>query len=267
MNTRTITTIALLWLSIFMGSSGMAVPKNRIRDIDLKNKQMKKKVLMILTSHDALGDTGLKTGLWLEEFTTPYYALLDSGVEITLASPKGGKTPIDPKSELEESQTPSTRRFTKDEEAQKKLYNTIKLSEVDQDGYDALFYPGGHGPLWDLAEDKTSISLIEHYYRANKPVAAVCHGPAVFKNTKDSEGIALVHGRKVTGFSDSEEEAVQLTSVVPFSIEQMLAENGGIYSKENDWASYALKDGVLITGQNPASAEPVVDLLLKRLEE
>ncbi|WP_299679937.1 type 1 glutamine amidotransferase domain-containing protein [uncultured Tenacibaculum sp.] len=223
-----------------------------------------KKVLFVLTSHDKLGNTEEKTGFWIEEFASPYYYLADKEVEITLASPKGGQPPIDPKSELPDFQTPSTERFNKDEQLQNKLANTKVLSEVKSEDFDAVFYPGGHGPLWDLAEDKDSVRLIENFYNSNKPVGAVCHAPAVLKNTT-ANGESLVKGKKVTGFSNTEEEAVQLTEVVPFLVENMLQENGGEYSKAEDWHPYAVEDGHLITGQNPASSELVAELLLKQL--
>ncbi|WP_373297402.1 type 1 glutamine amidotransferase domain-containing protein [Aquimarina muelleri] len=224
-----------------------------------------KKVVFVLTSHEDLGNTGEKTGFWIEEFATPYYALKDKGIEITLASPKGGQPPIDPKSASEDFATPATKRFDTDKETQAILANTVKLEDIQQADYDAIFYPGGHGPLWDLAEDKNSIALIESFYTNNKPVAAVCHAPAVFKNTKGVDGKPLVNGKKVTGFTNSEEEAVQLTSIVPFLVEDMLKNNGGIYSKGQDWAPYAIEDGLLITGQNPASSELVAEMLLKKL--
>lgn len=230
----------------------------------LKEEKMKK-VLFVLTSHSELGNTGEKTGFWIEEFAAPYYLLKDKGVEITIASPKGGQPPIDPNSETEDAQTTATERYNNDKETQKILANTVKLETVDQAGFDAVFYPGGHGPLWDLSEDKNSIALIESFYKNNKPVAAVCHAPAVFKNTKNVDGTPLVKGKKVTGFTNSEEEAVQLTDVVPFLVEDMLKENGGIYSKGDDWAVYAVEDGLLITGQNPASSELVAEKLLEKL--
>ena len=223
-----------------------------------------KKVLFVLTSHDKLGNTKEKTGFWVEEFASPYYYFADKEVEITLASPKGGQPPIDPKSELPDFQTPATERFNKDEQLQNKLANTKILGEVKAEDFDAVFYPGGHGPLWDLAEDKDSVRLIEDFYNSNKPVGAVCHAPAVLKNTT-TNGESLVKGKKVTGFSNTEEEAVQLTEVVPFLVENMLQENGGEYSKAEDWHPYAVEDGHLITGQNPASSELVAELLLKQL--
>lgn len=224
-----------------------------------------KKVLFVLTSHDQLGNTGEKTGFWIEEFASPYYALTDKGVEVTLASPKGGQPPIDPKSASADFSTPSTERFNKDEVTQSKLSQTVQLNQVDQSSFDAVFYPGGHGPLWDLAEDKNSISLIEDFYRNDKPVAAVCHAPAIFKHVKGENGEALVKGKKVTGFTNSEEAAVQLTDIVPFLVEDMLQENGGIYSKADDWNPHAVTDGLLITGQNPASSELVAEKLLEKI--
>ncbi len=226
-----------------------------------------KKILFVLTSHDQLGDTGKKTGFWIEEFAAPYYLLKDKGVDITLASPKGGQPPIDPSSEASESQTPATERFNGDKETQDLLSKTLKLDAVNQSDYDAVFYPGGHGPLWDLAEDAQSIALIESFYNNNKPISAVCHAPAVFRHTKNTDGTPLVQGKKVTGFSNSEEEAVQLTNVVPFLVENMLQENGGTYSKGDDWSPYALEDGLIITGQNPASSELVAELLLNKLDK
>lgn len=224
-----------------------------------------KKVLFVLTSHEDLGNTGHKTGFWIEEFATPYYLLKDKGVEITLVSPKGGQPPIDPKSNESDFQTPATERFNQDKETQEILSKTVKLETVNPMDYDGVFYPGGHGPLWDLAEDKSSIDLIEGFYNNNKPIAAVCHAPAIFKNTKNTDGTPLVKGKKVTGFTNGEEEAVQLTSVVPFLVEDMLKNNGGIYSKKEDWNSYAVEDGLLITGQNPASSELVAELLFEKL--
>jgi putative intracellular protease/amidase len=224
-----------------------------------------KKILFVLTSHDKLGNTGEKTGFWIEEFAAPYYLLKDKGVEITLVSPKGGQPPIDPKSELPDFQTPATVRFNEDKETQEVLSKTLKLASVNQADYDAVFYPGGHGPLWDLAEDVHSIALIESFINNDKPVSAVCHAPAIFKHTKNADGTTLVNGKKITGFSNTEEEAVQLTDVVPFLVENMLKENGGIFSKGEDWNPYAVEDGLLITGQNPASSELVAELLLEKL--
>jgi len=242
------------------------IAETKQKSQNLKTEKMKK-ILFVLTSHDELGNTGEKTGFWIEEFAAPYYLLKDKGVEITLVSPKGGQPPIDPKSELPDFQTPATVRFNGDKETQEVLSKTLRLASVNQADYDAVFYPGGHGPLWDLVEDEYSTSLIESFIKNNKPVAAVCHAPAVFKNTKNADGTPLVNGKKVTGFSNTEEEAVQLTDVVPFLVENMLNENGGIFSKGEDWNPYAVEDGLLITGQNPASSELVAELLLKQLGE
>lgn len=224
------------------------------------------KVLMVLTSHDQLGDTGNKTGFWLEEFAAPYYVFKDAGAEITLASPLGGQPPIDPSSDNEDSQTDDTRRFKSDEAAQKHLATTEKLSTVEASGFDAIFYPGGHGPLWDLAEDADSKQLIEAFYAAGKPVGAVCHAPAVFRHTERADGKPLVSGLRVTGFTNSEEEAVGLTSVVPFLVEDMLTSNGGQYEKGDDWAEFVLRDGNLVTGQNPASSAAAAKEVLVLLE-
>jgi len=224
------------------------------------------KVLFVLTSHDKLGDTGNKTGFWIEEFANPYYKLRDKNVDITVATPKGGKAPIDPNSDTEDTQTEDTKRFKKDEAAQKLINSTEVLSNMNPEDYDAVFYPGGHGPLWDLAEDKDSIKLIETFNAAKKPIGFVCHAPAALKNVKAENGESIVKGKKVTGFTNTEEEAVQLTEVVPFLVEDMLKENGGIYSKANDWEEYALVDGNLVTGQNPASSGLVVEKLFKMLK-
>ncbi|WP_295798333.1 type 1 glutamine amidotransferase domain-containing protein [uncultured Microbulbifer sp.] len=223
------------------------------------------KILMVLTSHDQLGDTGKKTGFWLEEFAAPYYVFVDAGAQVTLASPKGGQPPLDPKSDVEDAQTDATRRFRDDPLAQQALANTIKLGEVDAEGFDALFYPGGHGPLWDLAEDRQSVALIHGFYRDNRPVAAVCHAPAVFKHAVDEAGEPLVKGKRVTGFSNSEEDGVELTDIVPFLVEDMLKEKGGNYSKGDDWQEYICTDGLLVTGQNPASSEACAKALLGML--
>jgi putative intracellular protease/amidase len=223
------------------------------------------KILVVLTSHDQLGDTGRKTGFWLEEFAAPYYAFKDAGVEMTLASPKGGQPPLDPKSDDPDSQTDATRRFKKDNEVQAALANTAKLSTVSAADYDALFYPGGHGPLWDLAEDQQSIELIETMYATGKPVAAVCHAPGVLHHAKASDGSPLIRNMPVTGFSNSEEAAVGLTEVVPFLVEDMLKKIGGRYSKGPDWQSYVVVSASLITGQNPASSEAAAKALLSRL--
>lgn len=223
------------------------------------------KILFVMTSHSALGETGKKTGFWVEEFASPYYVFVDAGAEITIASPAGGQPPVDPKSEEAEAQTPSTLRFYKDREAIYQLANTIKLSDIHFNNYDAVFYSGGHGPLWDLANDKTSIKLIEDFYNSQKPIAFVCHAPAALLKTKAENGEPLVKGKKVTGFSDTEEEAVGLTKVVPFLLEEELKKLGAHYSKGADWGSYTQQDGLLITGQNPKSSEAVAKLLLKIL--
>lgn len=223
---------------------------------------MSKKVLFVLTSHDELGNTGKKTGFWSEELAAPYYALADKGVEIVLASVKGGQPPIDPKSEEASFQTETTKRMDNDTILLEKLKNTIPLADAKMEEFDAVFYPGGHGPLWDLAESKTSQQLIVDFYTANKPVAFVCHAPGVLKDVK-VEGEYLVKGKNVTGFTNTEEEAVELTNVVPFLVEDMLVKNGGIYTKIEDWSPYAVVDGLLVTGQNPASSEKVAEELLK----
>lgn len=224
------------------------------------------KVLIVLTSHSELGNTGKKTGFWVEEFAAPYYTLKDAGVQITLASPKGGQPPIDPKSEEPDNQTSATKRFYEDIELQKLLSQTKKLSEVSSEDYDAVFYPGGHGPLWDLSNDKDSIQLIEKFWKDKKPVAAVCHAPSVLLNVHDENGEPLVKGKHVTGFTNTEEEAVQLTDVVPFLLEDELKNKGGKYSKKEDWASHVVTDGRLITGQNPASSEEAAKKLLQMLK-
>ena len=224
-------------------------------------------VLFVLTSHDKLGNTGEKTGFWIEEFASPYYVLTDKGVEVTLASPAGGQPPIDPTSDKPENQTEATIGFKADEALQEKLSKTHKLGEVKAEDYDAVFYPGGHGPLWDLAESADSVKLIESFYGLEKPVAFVCHAPAALKNVKNADGEPLVKGKKVTGFTNTEEELVKLTDVVPFLVEDMLKENGGIYSKAGDFEAYALEDGLLITGQNPASSEKVAEILLEKLKK
>jgi putative intracellular protease/amidase len=224
------------------------------------------KILIVLTSHSELGDTGEKTGFWIEEFASPYYVLSDAGAEITLASPAGGQPPVDPKSEAEDAQSASTQRFYKDNETIYAMANTSKLSDINFTDYDAVFYPGGHGPLWDLATDKTSIKLIEDFYNSQKPIAFVCHAPAALINAKAENGQPLVKGKKVTGFADTEEEAVGLTKVVPFLLESELTKLGAHYSKGADWGSFTQHDGLLITGQNPASSEAVAKLLLKTLK-
>lgn len=223
------------------------------------------KVLIVLTSHDTLGSTGRKTGFWLEELAAPYYAFKDAGAEIVLASPKGGKPPLDPKSNEPDAQTEFTHRFEADADAMAQLANTVRLDSISQADFDTVFYPGGHGPLWDLAEDKHSIALIESFIAAGKHVAFVCHAPGVLRHVKTPEGKPLVEGRKVTGFTNTEEEAVGLTHVVPFLVEDELIAKGGIYSKGEDWSSYVLTDGLLITGQNPTSSAATAEQLLKQL--
>jgi len=224
------------------------------------------KILMVLTSHDQLGDTGNKTGFWLEEFASPYYVFKDANAEITLASPQGGQPPLDPKSDEPDFQTDATERFKKDDAAQAELANTLKLSDVTPEDYDAVFYPGGHGPLWDLTEDQNSIALIENMYASGKPVAAVCHAPAVLCNAKTKDGSPLIKGKTVTGFSNTEEGAVQLTDVVPFLLENELKTKGAQYSKADDWHPHAVTEGNLITGQNPQSSELVALAVLEKLK-
>jgi len=223
------------------------------------------KVLIVMTSHDQLGDTGEMTGFWLEEFAAPYYVLKDAGATITLASPRGGKPPLDPKSDLLEFQTDATKRFRTDAEAQEQLAHTLRLSDLSADEFDALFYPGGHGPMWDMPDNAVSIALIESFVKAGKPVGAVCHAPVVLVNVHDTDGEFLVKGRRVTGFSNSEEAAVGLTEVVPFLLEDRLKERGGNYIKNDDWTPNVQIDGLLVTGQNPASSAPVVEALLQML--
>ncbi|PTR09075.1 putative intracellular protease/amidase [Nitrosospira sp. Nsp5] len=223
------------------------------------------KVLIVLTSHDQLGNTGKKTGFWLEEFAAPYYVLKDAGVAVTLASPKGGQPPLDPKSDLPENQTLLTQRFRTDTAAQAELASTKKLVDVSADDFDGVFYPGGHGPMWDMAENATSIALIEAFVKAGKPVAAVCHAPVALVNVRGKDGEYLVKGKRVTGFTNEEEEVVNLTTVVPFLLEDRLKERGGIYSKTANWVPYVQVDGKLVTGQNPASSGPGAEELLKLL--
>ena len=224
-------------------------------------------VLIVLTSHSELGNTGHKTGFWVEEFAAPYYILKDAGAQVTIASPKGGQPPIDPKSEEPSNQTEATHRYKNDQNLQKQLANSKKLSEVSANDFDAVFYPGGHGPLWDLTNDDQSISLIEAFWKSKKPVVAVCHAPAALLNVKDENGHPLVKGKKVTGFTDSEEAAVELTKIVPFLLEDELKNKGGIYSKKEDWATYVITDGLLITGQNPASSAEAAKQLLTLLRK
>ncbi len=224
------------------------------------------KILLVLTSHDQLGNTGHKTGFWLEEFASPYYVFKDAGAQITLASPKGGQPPIDPKSDAPDAQTAATRRFAEDAEAQRLLATSLPLAQVRAEDFDALFYPGGHGPLWDLAEDATSIALIERFIALGKPVGAVCHAPGVLRHVKAADGTPLVHGKRVTGFSNSEEAAVELTDVVPFLVEDMLKAHGGVYGRAADWHSHVEVDGLLVTGQNPASSDASAEALLTLVE-
>ena len=223
------------------------------------------KVLIVLTSHDELGDTGKKTGFWLEEFASPYYHLKDSGAQVTLASPSGGQPPLDPKSHEPDFQTDATRRFDDDHAAQNELANTAKLAEMKVEDFDAVFYPGGHGPLWDLHNDSNTIAMIEGFIAAGKPVATVCHAPAVLLKAKDQNGDPLVKGKKVTGFSNSEEAAVELTDVVPYLLEDQLVEMGGVYQKVEDWNPLAVVDCLIITGQNPASSDAVAEALVKAI--
>lgn len=224
------------------------------------------KILVVLTSHDQLGNTGEKTGFWLEELAAPYYAFIDAGAEVTLASPKGGQPPLDPKSNMPDSKTKTTDRFEADAVATQALAHTLKLSDVSIADFDAVFYPGGHGPLWDLAEDPVSIALIEKTIQSGKPVAAVCHAPGVLRHVKDIHGKPLIAGKSVTGFTNTEEAAVGLTDIVPFLVEDMLKANGGNYSKAGDWQVHVEVDGLLVTGQNPSSSEKTAQELLKLLK-
>jgi putative intracellular protease/amidase len=226
---------------------------------------MTKKILMVLTSHDELGNTGQKTGFWVEEFAAPYYAFIDAGVEVTLATPKGGQAPIDPKSTLENFQTSATERFDSDKEAQANIANTVKLSSLNEGDFDGVFYPGGHGPLWDLTDNTDSIALIESFLKAGKAVATVCHASAALLNVKQASGEFAIKGKTVTGFTNSEEEAVQLTEVVPFLLEDELIKRGGEYQKAQDWHAFAVQDGLIITGQNPASSTLAAEKLLAHL--
>ncbi|WP_178988518.1 type 1 glutamine amidotransferase domain-containing protein [Winogradskyella schleiferi] len=267
---KIIKTVALA-LTIITSSSckdqTKETPSESVSEEKIETKKEKEmNVLFVLTSHDKLGDTGKKTGFWVEEFANPYYTLLDKGAKITIATPNGGAAPIDPSSDSPDAATEDTERYNKDEEAKALIANTHKLADLNADDFDAVFYPGGHGPLWDLANDETSIALIEKFNAQEKPVAFVCHAPAALKDVKGTDGEPLVKGKKVTGFTNSEEDAVGLSDVVPFLVEDMLNENGGIYSKKEDWAAYAIQDGNLITGQNPASSELVADKLLESLK-
>jgi len=225
------------------------------------------KVLFVVTSHDELGNTGHKTGFWVEEFAAPYYSFKDAGFEVVVATPKGGQAPIDPNSEVPDAQTPATERYYIDEEVQNIIANTEKLSDQKAGDFDAVFYPGGHGPLWDLANDKDSQQLILDFYNSEKPVGAVCHAPGVFKNVTLDNGEPFVKGKNVTGFSNTEEAAVQLTDVVPFLVEDELKKSGGHYTKTDDWGVHVVEDGLLITGQNPASSESVAEKLITLLKK
>ena len=256
----------LILMLVSISFSACSQNKNTATEDSKVETEKQLKVLFVLTSHDQLGDTGEKTGFWIEEFAAPYYTLLDQGVKITVASPKGGKAPIDPRSKTDASKTEATKRFNSDKSAQLIIENTIKLDKIKAEDYDAVFYPGGHGPLWDLVEDETSIALIEAFNKQSKPMAFVCHAPAVLKEVKNTEGAPLVKGKKITGFTNTEEEAVQLTNVVPFLVEDMLKENGGKFSKTDNWNVHVVEDGNLITGQNPASSELAAQLLLKKIK-
>ena len=231
----------------------------------MTTQQTAKQVLIVLTSHDELGNTGEKTGFWVEEFAAPYYALADAGVQVTLASVAGGQPPIDPKSELEDFQTAATKRYDADTDAQALMANTAVLSDINAADFDAVFYPGGHGPLWDLVDNRDSITLIEQFLAANKPVAAVCHATAALLNVKDAQGEFVVKGKAVTGFTNSEEDAVQLTDIVPFLLEDELIKRGGDYQKVADWNAFAVQDGLIISGQNPQSSELAAEKLLAAL--
>src|SRR5579872_698744 len=226
------------------------------------NRRLKMKILMVTTSHDQLGNTGRKTGFWLEEFAAPYFVFKDAGVDLTLASPKGGQPPLDPKSDLPENQTPAMTRFKKDEAARTALADTRRLADVKAEDFDTVFYPGGHGPMWDLAESRTSIALLEAFYNSGKPIALVCHAPGVLRHVT-YQGAPLLRGKRVTGFTNGEEEAVQLTTVVPFLVEDELLRLGAIYEKVANWQPHSVTDGRLITGQNPASSAPAAQALLK----
>lgn len=228
------------------------------------DKTLPASILMVLTSHDQLGDTGKKTGFWLEEFAAPYYVFKDAGAKVTLVSPKGGQPPLDPKSDAPDAQTDATRRFKSDPDTQSALAHTGKLSEAKAADFDAVFYPGGHGPLWDLAQDPDSLKLIQQMLEADKTVAAVCHAPGVLWRAKGADGSSVVKGKRVTGFTNTEEDAAGLTKVVPFLVQDMLTQSGGEYSKLGDWQPYVVTDGALITGQNPASSEPAAHALLAR---
>ena len=225
------------------------------------------KILMVLTSNGRLGNTGQKTGLWLEEFAAPYYVFKDNDMQVTLASPAGGQPPIDPKSDDPDAQTEATRRFQDDADAQERFANTVRLETIDPEDFDAIFYPGGHGPLWDLAEDDNSISLIESFFMREKPIGCVCHGPAVLLHAKGPDGFPLVKGKRVTGFTNREENWVQMSEVVPFMIEDMLSNKGGLFSKGNAWKPHIEVDGNLVTGQNPASSKPAAEAIVQLLRK
>jgi putative intracellular protease/amidase len=266
-----ITKIIALTLTIITASNCKdnkteVASKKDLEEKSTSKKDKKMNILFVLTSHNQLGDTGNKTGFWVEEFATPYYTLLDNGATVTLATPKGGAAPIDPGSAAPDAATEATARFDKDTTAQGLIANTNVLADINPDDFDAVFYPGGHGPLWDLANDAASIALIEKFNKQEKPIAFVCHAPAALKSVKNADGTPLVEGKKVTGFTNTEEAAVQLTDIVPFLVEDMLVKNGGIYSKKEDWAAYAIQDGNLITGQNPASSELVAKKLLESIQ-
>jgi putative intracellular protease/amidase len=231
----------------------------------MNTQQTSKHILIVLTSHAELGNTGEKTGFWVEEFAAPYYAFTDAGIKVSIASTLGGQPPIDPKSELEDFQTPSTKRYDADNDVQALMVNTSKLADVDAADYDAVFYPGGHGPLWDLTDNEVSIALIEGFLATNKPIGAVCHATAAFLNVKDTSGEYVVKGKAVTGFTNSEEEAVQLTHIVPFLLEDELIKRGGDYQKVADWNAFAIQDGLVITGQNPQSSELAAEKLIAAL--
>jgi len=228
--------------------------------------ERKRKILFVLTSHDQLGNTGKKTGFWMEEFATPYYYFIDKNIEVVVATPKGGQAPIDPKSNEPDFQTESTKRFFKDAVSQNVLAQTKKLSEINEKEFEAIFYPGGHGPMWDLANNKSSIALIKSFYIRNKPIAFVCHGSAALVNVKDDNGRYLIAGKKITSFCNTEEEAVQLTKIVPFSLEDKLKERGAVYEKGADWSSFTVTDGLLLTGQNPQSSHEVAEHILKMIK-
>ncbi|MCL7763910.1 type 1 glutamine amidotransferase domain-containing protein [Polaribacter sp. Z014] len=266
-----ITKIIALTLTIITASSCKNAEKEatskKVSEVKTTIKKDKKmNILFVLTSHDKLGDTGKKTGFWVEEFANPYYTLLDKGATITIATPKGGAAPIDPSSDAPDAATADTDRYNNDADAKSKIANTKVLADMNADDFDAVFYPGGHGPLWDLTNDKVSVALIEKFNNQAKPIAFVCHAPAVLKDVKNAEGKALVKGKKVTGFSNKEEAAVGLTEIVPLLLEDMLIESGAFYSNGENWAPYAVQDGNLITGQNPASSELVAEKLLASLK-